>query len=176
LSGQHTVTKGLFTEDSVVVQGLDWCKEPKTIGLSSLTRKILCTHHNSKLSLVDDAAIAAFNAFRKSVQLTDIREKIKERRWAVLHLPVDGAKLERWFLKTLINITIGGKSARSRIHPEDPLLIWLRLHLVLANLFRTQGCTTPGAAPFGSKGADFDLAVGVKGAKRNALRQFYWIG
>jgi hypothetical protein len=109
LSGEHTVSKGLFTDDRVVVQGLSWCKdEPKTIGLSSLTRKILCTHHNSGLSPVDDAAIAAFNAFRESVRLTDIREKIKERRWTVVHLPLNGDLLERWFLKTLINITIGG--------------------------------------------------------------------
>jgi hypothetical protein len=110
MSGEHTVSKGLFTDDLVVVQGLSWCKdEPKTIGLSSLTRKILCTHHNSNLSQVDDAAIAAFNAFRESVRLTDIREKIKERRWTVVRLPIDGDRLERWFLKTLINITIGGK-------------------------------------------------------------------
>jgi hypothetical protein len=123
MSGEHTVTKGLFTDDLVVVQGLSWCKDgPKTIGLSSLTRKILCTHHNSKLSLVDDAAIAAFNAFRKSVRLTDIREKIKERRWSVVRLPVDGDKLERWFLKTLINITVGGKEkiGRKSDTPGEP--------------------------------------------------------
>jgi REP element-mobilizing transposase RayT len=33
-----------------------------------------------------------------------------------------------------------------------------------------------GAAPFGFKGADFDLAVGVDEAKRNALRRFYGWG
>jgi hypothetical protein len=109
MSGEHTVSKGLFTDDVVVVQGLSWCKEPKTIGLSNLTRKILCTHHNSILHPVDDAAIAAFDAFRESVRLTDIREKMKERRWAVEHLQLDGDLLERWFLKTLINVTLGGK-------------------------------------------------------------------
>ena len=110
LSGEHIVSKGLFTDDMIAVQGLSWCKnEPKTIGLSSLTRNILCTHHNSGLSPVDDAAIVAFNAFRESVRLTDIREKMKERRWTVVHLPVDGDGLERWFLKTLINVTTGGK-------------------------------------------------------------------
>ena len=110
MSGEHTVSKGLFTGDIVAVQGLSWCKDaPKTIGLSSLTRKILCTHHNSTLSPVDDAAIEAFNAFRESVRLTDIREKMKEMRWTVVHLPVDGDLLERWFLKTLINLTVGGK-------------------------------------------------------------------
>ena len=33
-----------------------------------------------------------------------------------------------------------------------------------------------GAAPFGSKGADIDLAVGVEEAKRNTLRRFYGSG
>jgi len=33
-----------------------------------------------------------------------------------------------------------------------------------------------GAAPFGFKGADFDLVVGVEEAKRNALRRFYGSG
>jgi hypothetical protein len=33
-----------------------------------------------------------------------------------------------------------------------------------------------GAAPFGFKGAGFDLAVGVEEAKRNALRRFYGSG
>jgi hypothetical protein len=109
MSGEHTVSKGLFTNDVVMVQGLSWCKdEPKAIGLNNLTRKILCTRHNSGLSPVDDAAIAAFNAFRESVRLTDIRENMKERRWTIVHLPLDGDLLERWFLKTLINITTGG--------------------------------------------------------------------
>ena len=111
LSGEHIVSKGLFTDAPIVVQGLSWCKdEPKTIGLNGLTRKILCTRHNSALSPLDDAAIAAFNAFRESVRLTDVREKMKERRWNVVHLQLDGDGLERWFLKTLINVTLGGQA------------------------------------------------------------------
>jgi len=110
LSGEHIVSKGLFVNEMVTVQGLRWCKdEPKTIDLNSLTRKILCTHHNNTLSTVDDAAIEAFNAFRQSVRLTDSRAQMRERRWTVVHLPLDGDGLERWFLKTLINVTTGGK-------------------------------------------------------------------
>ena len=110
LSGEHIVSKGLFINDLIAVQGLSWCKnEPKTIGLNNLTRNILCTHHNSSLSPADEAAIAAFNVFRESVRLTSVREKMKERRWTVVHLALDGDGLERWFLKTLINVTTGGK-------------------------------------------------------------------
>ena len=117
ISGEHIISKGLFTNDIVAVQGLSWCKdEPKTIGLNSLTRNILCTYHNSALSPVDDAAILAFNAFRESVRITDAREKMKERRWNVEHLRLDGDGLERWFLKTLINVTVGGQE---KIGPES---------------------------------------------------------
>jgi hypothetical protein len=108
LSGEHIVSKGLFIDDLVGVQGLSWCKnEAKIIGLNSLTRNILCTHHNNTLSSIDDAAISAFNAYRESVRLTSVREQMKERRWRITHLQIDGNRLERWFLKTLINVTLG---------------------------------------------------------------------
>jgi hypothetical protein len=109
LSKEHTVTAALFDTDVVNVQGLDWCKnEPKAIGLANATRKILCEAHNSRLSPVDSAAVEAFNVFRESVRLTSVREKMKERHWLVSRMVIDGSALERWFLKTLINVTVGG--------------------------------------------------------------------
>ena len=123
LSGEHIVSKGLFATDMVGVQGLSWCKDaPKVVGLNSVTRKILCTRHNNTLSPVDQAAIVAFDAFRESVRLTDVRQAMKERRWNIVHLPVDGEGLERWFLKTLINVTLGGdkKIGPKSIAPGEP--------------------------------------------------------
>jgi hypothetical protein len=76
----------------------------------------LCTTHNSNLSPVDEAAIKAFNVFRECVRLTGIREVMKERMWNKVRLVIDGAGLERWFLKTLINLTVGGKE---RIGPNS---------------------------------------------------------
>ena len=110
MSGEHIVSAGLFTADMVVVQGLSWCKDqPKTIGLSNLTRNILCAHHNSILSPVDDAAVKAFDVIRECVRLTDARALMKERHWNIVRLHIDGAALERWFLKTLVNVTVGGR-------------------------------------------------------------------
>jgi hypothetical protein len=117
ISGEHIVTAGLFATDMISVQGLSWCRdEPKNIGLPNLTRNILCTSHNSGLSPVDEAAIAAFDVFRECVRLTSVREVMKERIWNIVRLKIDGAGLERWFLKTLINITAGGKE---RIGPKS---------------------------------------------------------
>ena len=41
---------------------------------------------------------------------------MKERLWHIVRLEIDGAGLERWFLKTLISITAGGKE---RIGPKS---------------------------------------------------------
>jgi hypothetical protein len=123
LSREHTVTAGLFTADVVNVQGLSWCKdEPKSIGLANATRKILCETHNSALSPVDSAAIAAFDVFRECVRLTDARESVKETIWRVIHMTIDGSSLERWFLKTLINLTTGGtqKVGPKSLVPGEP--------------------------------------------------------
>jgi hypothetical protein len=108
--------KGVLT-DIISVQGLSWCRdEPKNVGLPNLTRNILCTSHNSRLSPADQAAIAAFDVLRECVRLTDVREVMKERLWHIVRLEIDGAGLERWFLKTLISITAGGKE---RIGPKS---------------------------------------------------------
>jgi hypothetical protein len=109
LTGEHIVSAGLFQNDMVCVQGLDWCKDaPMTVGLANVKRKILCKHHNEIQSVVDDEAIVAFDAFRESVRLTNARVQMPERRWNIVRLDIDGVLLERWFLKTLINVTAGG--------------------------------------------------------------------
>ena len=115
-SGEHIVSKGLFVSPVVSVQGLSWCKEePKIVGINSVTKNILCTRHNSELSPVDESAIAAFNVFRQSVEFTNTREKMNERRWNIIQLKIDGDGLERWFLKTLINVAVGGKEKIGRL-------------------------------------------------------------
>jgi hypothetical protein len=108
MSGEHIVTAGLFDTDNVTVQGFRWCVEPKEIDLSNLTRNILCRKHNSDLSLLDSAAIAARDVFRECTRLTNVRQSIAPRRWSISHLGINGLALERWFLKTLINLAIGG--------------------------------------------------------------------
>jgi hypothetical protein len=111
ISREHLVSECLFESDQLMVQGFDWClNEPKSIGLSSLVRKNLCRKHNSRLSDLDSAALHAFNVFRKSIDLNHVREKIKRPPlWNVKRLKIDGPLLERWFLKTLINVCSGEK-------------------------------------------------------------------
>jgi hypothetical protein len=57
---------------------------------------------------VDPAGAVAFDAYRQSIALARKREKLPPRRWALKKIILDGPKLERWFLKTLINLSYGG--------------------------------------------------------------------
>jgi hypothetical protein len=106
LSGEHIVSQSIFESEQLTVQGLAWCKDaPKTIGLSSLTAKILCREHNSELSELDSAAGNAIRVIRQAEQLEKVRRSLKPQFWTVVRSRIDGPKLERWFLKTLINVT-----------------------------------------------------------------------
>src|SRR6266581_2523260 len=105
ISREHIITAGLFPDDKIIVQGLPWCRnERKEIGLAALTKKNLCTKHNSNLSVVDDAGISSMNVLREATQLTNLRIRHKITRPRIMRFQIDGRALERWFLKTFINI------------------------------------------------------------------------
>lgn len=66
-----------------------------TLHKSQFKSNILCEAHNNALSQVDQAGTVAFNALRDS-EGPDPRRKNQ----------INGALLERWLLKTLINIEV----------------------------------------------------------------------
>jgi len=111
MSREHTVSRSLFISDEIMVQGFPWCsKELKKIGIGSLVAKILCEKHNNALSELDTAALEAFNVFRESIRLNNVRGGLKRPPiWNIKRLAIDGPRLERWFLKTLINLSFGGE-------------------------------------------------------------------
>lgn len=126
LSGEHLITHGLFRQSKVVqVQGLPWCVEaPKTVGIKAITSNILCRDHNSALSLLDDTAIAAFKVFREKTHTS--RFKISPIKLLQEKPPqVNGLLLERWFLKTMLNLAvsqpylIGPSGTEPGIPPAD---------------------------------------------------------
>lgn len=109
LSREHIVSDGLWTGPSITVQGFPWCaRSPITVGRAAITAKILCREHNSLLSPVDEGGILAFQALRQATQLAQRRRKIPQRQWMLHCFTVDGDLLERWFLKTAINIASMG--------------------------------------------------------------------
>ena len=102
------------------MQGFPWCLDaPKTVGLANVVSKNLCKKHNSSFTDVDSAALQAFDVFRQIAHLNNIRERItlrKRSKWTIRNFRIDGPLLERWFLKTLINVTFDGSL---RIGPES---------------------------------------------------------
>jgi hypothetical protein len=92
----------------VDVQGLSWCKAaPKRIGIASLTQKMLCRDHNSGLSHVDTEGKKLFVAIGDAADLAYRRSRqVPHRRWKPVRFVVDGLLIERWFLKTTINVVI----------------------------------------------------------------------
>jgi hypothetical protein len=108
-SREHIISAGIFREGAILVKGFPWCRnEFKAIGVSSFTKKVLCERHNNTLAHVDEAGIAAMNVFRQEVHINNARSAMKPRRWTVKKSQIDGRGLERWFLKTIINVAAEG--------------------------------------------------------------------
>lgn len=105
------MSAALWTGPTIIVSGLPWCKDaPKTVGVNSITARILCRDHNSALSDTDKAAADGFEVLKRAAALNDKRRKQRPRRWKVVRYESDGRRLERWFLKTLINIVVSQQS------------------------------------------------------------------
>lgn len=91
MSREHVISKSLLLDPTVLVEGFDWCREPKSVGKDRLVSKILCRKHNSLLE-PSDRAIATFVSMANELSVDTV---------------VSGRWLERWFLKTLVNVSIG---------------------------------------------------------------------
>jgi len=110
ITREHIITEGVFPGGEIFVQGFPWClNEPVKIGLANLTAKVLCARHNSQLSDVDMAGIDTVKAFQQANQLIDFRNRYRRTAWTRKQFKIDGPKLERWFLKTLINMAFRGE-------------------------------------------------------------------
>lgn len=128
ISREHLVSASLFSEGNLQVQGFDWCKgKTVEVGIAGLTAKILCVKHNNDLSPIDTAGAQAFATFREIRRLANVREKLKPGYRGVKRYRIDGVGLERWFLKTLINLCFdreypigGGSQVAGR--PSDDLV------------------------------------------------------
>ena len=96
MSREHIISASQWDADSITLSGLPWCKEPKTVGLASLVAKNLCRDHNTALSPVD-------NEMRRfKVALKTMMESPK----LPVRVELDARLIERWLLKTTINLAL----------------------------------------------------------------------
>lgn len=99
LTGEHPVSGAFFSSRLVRLHGSG--VRDGLFGMPSFKRKMLCAHHNSALSPVDTEA----KIFSDS--LKDAEHRVQ----SLIYLPnlnyrINGPRLERWFLKTFINLFI----------------------------------------------------------------------
>jgi hypothetical protein len=89
---------------------MPWCKgAARTVGIDSLTARILCQTHNNGLSPLDEEAGMLFGAIREWCGRENIRANTSPlARIARPPTVVNAKLLERWFLKTLLNLSVGG--------------------------------------------------------------------
>src|ERR1039457_6265753 len=107
ISREHLVSECFFPVGGVKVKGQSWClDEEKEVGLASLTGKIRCQKHNSDLSELDTAIATITETLSESVKLFESRKRVSSRRWRIERYTIDGLLLERWFLKTFINLSV----------------------------------------------------------------------
>ena len=111
MSREHIFSEGVHFADKVFVQGLSWCKdEPREVGLSSLTAKILCKKHNSEISFADAAATSTIKFFEESIRLYGFRSQHRRTNWHT-------NKLQGKWIRT-------GKLVPQDSKPAGPFLIF----------------------------------------------------
>jgi hypothetical protein len=109
MSQEHLVSKCLYKGD-IKVKGLPWCKDAeKTMRIETLTSRFLCRYHNRSLSEVDNAAKHTLDTLGAAFELMEARKNIRSRNWTVKYFETNMLLLERWCLKTLININLSNK-------------------------------------------------------------------
>jgi hypothetical protein len=111
MTGEHAISRNQLGAGTITVQGYPWCRDkPKTVGISSLVAKILSKRHNNDASCLDDAAADTLRAFEtvaeRSARVAQGRTGHPRRI-----LRVSGDRLERWLLKTTINLALQAKPA-----------------------------------------------------------------
>lgn len=110
LTGEHIVSNSLFKLENVPVKGFPWCKDDfVTVGRGALKRNILCAAHNSQLSPVDTGGVVAMHAMYRMFELARTRSVQIVKNSEPEHLHVNGLMLERWLLKTAINVSFRGR-------------------------------------------------------------------
>lgn len=109
ISREHVISRALFSTPTVRVAGWPWAATAKEVGLNALTKKILCTRHNSELGGGADVEAAhLMECLDKALQIKPsvAKDRVSVRlQISEVNLPL----LERWALKTLINITVGSE-------------------------------------------------------------------
>jgi hypothetical protein len=149
MSREHFISECLFPNKNIMVQGFDWCKDQaKPLRIERLKKKILCRRHNRMLSDVDSAAKLSMQTMTDAFELFFTRNALRQRRWAIKYFDVDMLLLERWFVKTLINLNHlhGWQIGADSLHPQRPSRELVEVAFGLKKFSDAKGLYIPGKA------------------------------
>jgi hypothetical protein len=105
ISGEHILSRSILPTEGMKVYDFPGFEgQPKIISRESFRFKNLCGNHNSELSPCDSEAGRLVDAFDEAGRLANVRASLRKTQWRITRFPVDGLLLERWFVKTLINL------------------------------------------------------------------------
>ncbi len=119
ISGEHLISESLWKTPKkknpmLRIEGFPWCQnQGQSIGLSSFVANILCKKHNSDLSALDTSALRFATDLRDAAKLCRQRSaEPSNKRWEFKEYNSSDARhLERWFLKTALNLAHVGVGA-----------------------------------------------------------------
>lgn len=157
MSREHVITRGIFSAETCVVTGCSpTAKRPQPVRIDDLVTKVLCRRHNSELSPVDAALIDLVNVIREVDRLQAVRSKIaKGRLVTTTRFSIDGPRVERALLKTLLNCATLFRDVLDDWKPPS----WLP-EVVLGNRPLPEGCGLSIPAKVGDQ-ADLREEFGV---------------
>lgn len=112
LSKEHVISAAVFDETMLHVEGIQaFGDEPRVVSRASLTARMLCREHNSRLSPLDAEA----------ARLSDAIKTARADGAPVTHR-VNGVLLERWALKSLVNLLASRWTEKGHIPPGDDIV------------------------------------------------------
>lgn len=121
LSREHYISSGVLKciGRKIQVSGPSWTKgKEKTIGIESLTSKILCSHHNSILAPLDNTAILLFSTIKRFNHELDQNITDNEND----HIELCGYTFERWLIKLYLGMHCSGQLTK-KLKQVEPYLL-----------------------------------------------------
>ena len=132
LTAEHYMSKTILSQLSGIrVSGMPWLPTgtSKEIGLKALTARILCDHHNSTMTALDDHAGRIFKRLNEIWIDTDRRSLSRKQTVTFF----SGETLERWLLKALCGAyysKTAAKEGRRLIETHELNTSWVLLGLL----------------------------------------------
>lgn len=111
ISGEHIVSKSIFTDNMLHISGVSWLGEKKSLPKKTLEANILCTTHNNNLSELDTTAMELSSAIR------DCYSAHSE-----VSILLNGWFFERWCLKVLCGLIASGWTEGGKSHPPKQIV------------------------------------------------------